>query len=138
MTAASSQTKRPGERANAPEPVSKANPAQEKTMNVHTHTPPARPVTSEAIHSEIESLYCDACAIVHQLRYLGDDMEDGFDFRRGKPCGANGITLGFQKDGIDAKLWLVAEAWKNASNLRDRLDSLKVAFDKANSEESAA
>ncbi len=61
---------------------------------------------------------------------LAGDLEFGFDSNRADVDGT-GLTLKFQADGIEATLWLMAEAYNAAQDLAALIDTANAAIDEA-------
>jgi hypothetical protein len=66
----------------------------------------------------------------HVALLLANDLDDGFDTRRGSVNGTN-VTLTFQADGIEATLWLLGEAYNAAQDLAALIDTAQAAIDEA-------
>lgn len=77
-----------------------------------------------------DGMFSVAKDLQHSLHHLMSDLEFSFDFNRGKVDG-NEVTLRFQKDGIDAALWLAAMAWNRAKDLVDIIEAVQNANDEA-------
>jgi transcription elongation factor len=69
--------------------------------------------------------------LVHQLHYLLGDLESGLDLGRARAIDGDTVTLMFQKDGIEATLWLLSEAWRTAKNMQEALKALQDQMDEA-------
>lgn len=64
----------------------------------------------------------------HSLHHLLADLEFGLNANRGK-CEDGRITLTFQRDGIDATLWMAGIAWDRVKDLSRLLDAAQQAID---------
>jgi hypothetical protein len=60
--------------------------------------------------------------LAHQLYLLMADLESALDVDRAVVKGSN-VTLMFQRDGIEATLWLVSQAWRTAQDLRELIEN---------------
>lgn len=77
-----------------------------------------------------DGMFSAAMDLQRALYLLMSDLEDSFAFDRGKIDG-NTVTLKFQKDGIDAALWLAAMAWGRAKDLVEIIEAVQHAVDEA-------
>ncbi len=73
---------------------------------------------------EREEVHTRVRAIASMLHLLLGDLESGLDETRGR-IDRNSVTLMFQRNGIDATMWLVGEVWNRSVDLRDYLDELE-------------
>lgn len=77
-----------------------------------------------------DGMFSVAKDLQHSLHHLMSDLESSFDFDRGRVAG-NEVTLRFQKDGIDAALWLAAMAWSRAKDLVEIIEAVQQTLDEA-------
>lgn len=66
----------------------------------------------------------------HSLHHLVSNLEFAFNLKRAKVDGDT-VTLNFQKDNIEASLWLVGLAWGRAKDLSIVLEAAQQAIDEA-------
>lgn len=79
-----------------------------------------------------DGLYSKTVNLAHMLHFLMGKLEFSFDHERGRSSGTSGgIDLTFQRDGIDATLWLTGQAWSEAKDLVDAIEALQQKMDAA-------
>lgn len=67
-----------------------------------------------------------ATDLLRGSKYLMDDLENGFDYGRGKKVTDTGYQFIFQEEGIEAKLWLMNKMWNQIRDLHALVKELGV------------
>jgi len=67
-------------------------------------------------------------ALCHLTAFLMTDLEGGLDEKRARRVEGDTITLSFDRDNIDATLWLMSEVWGRARDIEELLGRLHAAI----------
>jgi|GEM_PF-3094964 len=99
-------------------------------MNVFDITTPSKSAIPEDVGSKFEELWSQATELTHLLHFLMGELEDSLNPDRGHTDDRGTITLMFQKDGIEAKLWAMGNSWSRCKKLRNELEELFERFER--------
>lgn len=82
----------------------------------------ARSDTTAPAAPAMDDMGGQAVALKHMLSFLTEDLERSLNEKRGKVEGEL-VTLRFQREGLDATLWLASEIWRRVVDLTEAVDA---------------